>query len=212
MAGESVMSQEEIDALIGNTPEPAPPPPPVAPPAAPPAPTGLPAVAPLAPAPNLAQSSVQTPVDLSDIYDRLENLEKAVRRVGELDRVQYDIEQSIRQVQHDVKNVAGQLQQVAAQMKVMMSNLQATPGYGAMKTHKCASCGSTGAVAVPIKCTKCGTSSYKGRATNGSARRAVKRPAGAARPSGARPKTARGAARPGTARPPGRRPAGARPK
>jgi predicted Zn-ribbon and HTH transcriptional regulator len=144
-------------------------------------------------------SSIENPVDLSDIYDRLESIEKAVRRVGELDRVVYELEQAIRQGKVDTKKIASQLQQIGAQMKSMMSNLQATPGYGAMKTHKCAECGSIGAAAVPIKCTRCGKTSYKGRGVKGGARpTAAKR-----RPPGARPTSAR---------PAGKRPAVARPR
>jgi hypothetical protein len=151
------------------------------------------------PPPVEMPSNIENPIDLSDIYDRLENMEKAIRRVSELDRVVYEVEQTIRQGKVDTKKIVSQLQQIGAQMKLMMSNLQATPAYGAMKTHKCAECGSTGAAAVPIKCTQCGKTSYKGRGSKGGARSAVakRRPA---------------SAKPASARPTAKRPAAARPR
>lgn len=206
------MSQEEIDALIGNGPGPAPevppattsastPPPPVADTAESEETVDLLAMEPestaassVEPPPPSGQTVDSSPdgksVDLSEVHERLENLEEAVRRVGELDEAEYRTEHAVRQMQQDIKNLAVQLQRIAAHMKAVTSNLQATPGYGAMRTHRCAGCGATGAAAVPIKCANCGKTSYKGGGARGSSRVMGNRP-GKGRPARGRPRATR---------------------
>jgi hypothetical protein len=55
-----------------------------------------------------------------------------------------------------------QIQNVSSQVEIITDGLRGTAGYNLNKTFKCNSCGSLGVVAVKVKCTKCGLENWWG--------------------------------------------------
>ena len=81
---------------------------------------------------------------------------------------------------------------VMRQMKSIMENLQATPGYGLKKTFKCSKCGDEHHVGTSVKCTNCQNESLVGwypergaQQPPASGQRRPTAPAGQRRPSAA---------------------------
>ena len=139
MTGE-VMSQEEIDALVGSEPDPL-----TAAAAAEPAPA-------VAPAPTLLVSADSS--GMSAISQRLANLETAVAT----------LQQSTGGGQNDavIQALNQQVQALSAQVNQLMPHLQNSLGYGLRGSFQCGSCGTQGAVGSRVSCMQCGTESWIG--------------------------------------------------
>ena len=139
MTGE-VMSQEEIDALVGSEPDPL-----TAAAAAEPAPA-------VAPAPTLLVSADSS--GMSAISQRLANLETAVAT----------LQQSTGGGQNDavIQALNQQVQALSAQVNQLMPHLQNSLGYGLRGSLQCGSCGTQGAVGSRVSCMQCGTESWIG--------------------------------------------------
>ena len=150
MTGE-VMSQEEIDALVGSEPDPltaAAAPEPAAPAAA-----TVPAVpATPAPAPTIMVSADSS--GMSDIAQRLASLEAAVAT----------LRQSVGGDQNDavIQALNQQVQALSAQVNQLMPHLQNSLGFGLRASFQCGSCGTQGAVGSRVSCMHCGTESWIG--------------------------------------------------
>ena len=149
MTGE-VMSQEEIDALVGSEPDPltaaaAPEP---APAAAAPAPT------PIAPAPAPTLLVPADNSDMSAITQRLANLEATVAA----------LQQSAGGGQYDavIQALSQQVQALSTQLTQLGPHLQNSLGFGLRGSFQCGSCGTQGAVGSRVSCMHCGTESWIG--------------------------------------------------
>ncbi len=179
-----VMSQEEIDALVGSEPDPlsgAADPAPVAAPApaaAAPAPAPAAVAAPEAAAPAPAPAAVAAPEaaapapapapagpaptlivsasgsDTPDISQRLANLEATVAT----------LQQSAGGGQNDavIQALSQQVQALSAQLAQLGQHLQNSLGFGLRGSFQCASCATQGAVGSRVSCMHCGTESWIG--------------------------------------------------
>ena len=61
-----------------------------------------------------------------------------------------------------LKAAIQQIQNVSSQVEVISEGLRGTAGYNISKIFSCASCGSVGVVAIKVKCTKCGQENWWG--------------------------------------------------
>ncbi|MCI0776655.1 MAG: hypothetical protein J4N95_00615 [Chloroflexi bacterium] len=147
-----VMTQEEIDALVGSEPDPltAAAAPEAAPAAA--APEPAPAAPAATPAPTLLVSADSS--GMSAISQRLANLEAAVAT----------LQQSTGGGQNDavIQALSQQVQALNAQVSQLMPHLQNSLGYGLRGSFQCGSCGTQGAVGSRVSCMQCGTESWIG--------------------------------------------------
>jgi hypothetical protein len=175
-----MLSQEEIDAMVGKTAsKPAPahkviPASPVKTASVAPAPvnvnkvnaTSIPAKS--APEPEahgghsaedcIAAGDIKALHELvSDISNRLARLEVVVNKL--------ENNSSSPAAQANpaaLKAAIQQIQSVSSQVEVISEGLRGTAGYNISKTFSCSSCGSVGVVAMKVKCTKCGQENWWG--------------------------------------------------
>ncbi len=161
-----VMSQEEIDALVGSEPDPltaggapeaaAPAPAPAAPAPAPaPAPVAAPVAAPAAPTPITPTIVVSASgSDAPDIAQRLTSLEATVAA----------LQQNAGGGQNDatVQALSQQVQALTAQLTQLGTHLQNSLGFGLRGSFQCGTCGTQGAVGSRVSCMHCGTESWIG--------------------------------------------------
>jgi hypothetical protein len=61
-----------------------------------------------------------------------------------------------------LKAAIQQIQNVSSQVEVISEGLRGTAGYNVNKIFNCSSCGSVGVVAIKVKCTKCGQENWWG--------------------------------------------------
>ena len=61
-----------------------------------------------------------------------------------------------------LKAAIQQIQNVSSQVEVISEGLRGTAGYNISKIFSCGSCGSVGVVAIKVKCTKCGQENWWG--------------------------------------------------
>lgn len=139
-----VMSQDEIDALVGPEPNPLTP-------AADPAPAPAPA-APAGPVPTLMVSADSS--GKSDLAQRLTSLEATVAA----------LQQSVGGSQNDavIQALSQQVQALSAQLAQLGPNLQNSLGFGLRGSFQCGSCSTQGAVGSRVSCMHCGTESWIG--------------------------------------------------
>ena len=168
---DGVMSQEEIDALVGAQPDPleaaaaesAPEaagpdpvgPDPAAPDPAPAVPAPAPAAAATAPAP--AGPTLVVPADgsgMSEVFQRLAGLEAAVTT----------LQQSASGGQNDavVQALSQQVQALTAQLNQLGQDLQNSLGFALRASFQCGSCNTQGLVGSRVSCMRCGTESWIG--------------------------------------------------
>ncbi len=177
---DGVMSQDEIDALVGADPDPlesaaaepapeaaAPDPAPAAaaPTIAAPSPAA-PAPAPAAaePAPGGPKPNLVIPGDgshSSDMIQRLASLEAVVATLqqsgggGQDDAVVQALNQQVQALGQQVQALTDQLTQLGP-------HLQNSLGFGLRASFQCASCNTQGLVGSRVSCMRCGTESWIG--------------------------------------------------
>ncbi len=61
-----------------------------------------------------------------------------------------------------LKAAIQQIQNVSSQVEVISEGLRGTAGYNINKVFNCSSCGAVGVVAMKVKCTKCGQENWWG--------------------------------------------------
>lgn len=179
MSADKVLSQAEIDAMLGGglpasgeeaasegAAEPtvpavvqAPSPQQAAPP--PPSVAAVPQ-----PQPEVVRDSELnaqgTQLMLDKMMERLENVGAAVERIGQLERAVIESNAAVRQIRLDMQNMANQVQLMSSKVDGILSNLKATIGYRAQKTFTCGSCKTSGNVATRVRCTQCGQENWWG--------------------------------------------------
>ena len=176
MSADKVLSQEEIDAMLGGgspaTEEAAPEaaaeptvpaviqePPPQA--AAPPPVAAAPQPPP-AGVPSSQLSAEGTQLVLNKMMERMETIGAAMERIGQLEKAVIESNAAVRQIRQDMQNMANQVQLVSSKVDGILANLKATIGYRAQKTFTCSSCKTSGNVATRVRCTQCGEENWWG--------------------------------------------------
>jgi hypothetical protein len=176
MPSDQVLSQEDIDAMLGGgaaAPDPvevAEPPPPAAPapapaPVAPPPPEpepNIPEAPPIAaqrtaptagPPPQTGPSVVAASTATDDeLVARLDRMEKALAEMKTL----------VDKTTQELQSEASQRQALTAELADIQKGLTATIGYRAQETFTCTNCQTVGQVAAPLNCTSCGTLNWWG--------------------------------------------------
>ena len=151
----TVLSQDDIDALFAQPPAAAQPPAPAA---------SAPAVAQAAPPAQsgarkggpafTVSASPQLEGGPSQLVQRVEKLEAALAQLG------WSGTDPL--LKATVDGLAQQLQALSAQVNEILQHLPNTLGYDARATFQCGSCGTHGYVASRVVCTHCGTDTYVG--------------------------------------------------
>ena len=173
-----MLSQEEIDAMVGKT-------------ASKPAPahkimsSGAAATkTATAPAVNNVQKVTLTPKEEApapaghghshDECIAAGDINSLHERVGELSNRLSHLELLMSKLENGAANPAAQanpaalkaaiqqIQNVSSQVEVISEGLRGTAGYNLSKVFSCSSCGSVGVVAIKVKCTKCGQENWWG--------------------------------------------------
>lgn len=141
----AVLSQDDIDSLVGSSSDiddqkPAPAQPQAARPAAAAAASPKPANTGAAAAP-------------ADIAQRLAKLEAAASKAGQSKGGELEVK---------VEALAKQVQEISNRVDEILQHLPNTMGYGVHETFQCGSCGTQGLVAAHVMCTHCGTQTQLG--------------------------------------------------
>ena len=142
----AVLSQDDIDSLVGSSSDiddqkPAPAKPQAAQPAAAAAASAKPAG---------AGAAGAAP---ADIAKRLAKLKAAVSKAGQSQGSDLEAQ---------VAALAKQVQEVSGRVDEILQHLPNTMGYGVHETFQCGSCGTQGLVAAHVMCTHCGTQTQLG--------------------------------------------------
>ncbi len=100
--------------------------------------------------------------NVTELAQRLDGVEAMVRRLerpeGGIGGAGVIAQQSSEKLQTVIKSV----QQLTEEVRIISTKLQGTLGYDVYHNFKCDSCSSQGAVAISLKCTKCGRESWRG--------------------------------------------------
>ncbi len=167
-----VLSQDQIDDMLGGSgssadkddspPKEPEPPAASAPVAKAPAQSAQP---PMQPAPTaIAQPGAAAPSGdaLAALEKKLEALSARVDRMAQLESALAQANSTMEQLQQDLKSAVGHVQLVNDRVEGILDNLKATIGYKAQKTFTCNACHAQGEVAARIRCTHCGQENWWG--------------------------------------------------
>ena len=101
-----------------------------------------------APGPKPAPGSYALQATVSQLAERLAQLEAAMSQT--------------RQMHEQFQSLMSQLQEVSSRVESMMGSLQGTVGFGARQSFVCRSCHSQGYVAARLNCTVCNEENWWG--------------------------------------------------
>ena len=99
---------------------------------------------------------------LADLAQRMTEVETSISRLGQKERGMSDVSIPVQRLSQRLEAVARDLQKVNGQVGGVLRGLQGTPGYGIRNHFTCESCGSHGLMAIPMRCSKCGSEGWWG--------------------------------------------------
>jgi DNA-directed RNA polymerase subunit RPC12/RpoP len=101
---------------------------------------------------------------LAALSQRLAAVEGMVARMAQLEAAVAGLQQSSAcgPGAGEYQALLNQVRKLTAQVESLTKAAQATPGFGARNSFKCASCGAQGMVATVYRCTKCGKDKWLG--------------------------------------------------
>ncbi len=99
---------------------------------------------------------------LEDVARRLEKIESVIAQMGQVEKKMARQITELSGKGPDKGNVYQQVQDLSEQMDEISDNLRSSLGYGAAKLFNCCECGSSGTVAIHVKCTQCGEENWMG--------------------------------------------------
>ncbi|MEE9399477.1 MAG: hypothetical protein V3V23_04335 [Dehalococcoidales bacterium] len=145
----------------------APPPPPA--PSMNPTPTPPPPVPDAAPAPVSAPSPAPSEdilkkiqADVADLTRRMAKVEVEVSMLDREEEVTPDLSMPVQRLSRRLDTVVKELQKVNSRTDGISKGLKGTPDYASRDDFACESCGSRGFVAIPMRCTDCGSEGWWG--------------------------------------------------
>ncbi len=134
---------------------PAPPPPPPVPDAAP-APVSAPSPAPSDDILKKIQANV------ADLTRRMAKVEVEISMLDQEEEVMPDLSIPVQRLSRRLDTVVKELQKVNSRTDGISRGLKGTPDYAIRDDFACESCGSRGFVAIPMRCTDCGSEGWWG--------------------------------------------------
>ena len=93
--------------------------------------------------------------DVAHISERMDRIEDSMGRIGAQTREVRGIQDTVRQMQQS-------LQELAVQLQMVNASLQGTVGFAARENFVCNSCAKQGLVAAKLTCTSCGVENWWG--------------------------------------------------
>jgi hypothetical protein len=96
------------------------------------------------------------PVQVMVMQDKLATLESTV------EKNRHSAENANDQLRLDLQAISQQIQVLSNQLIELKQTLENTGGYNLARAFKCTGCGSTGAVAIPVRCNICGKTNWWG--------------------------------------------------
>lgn len=114
-------------------------------------------------APGGPSGAVNSPgTNVTELEQRLGRVETVIRRLERLESVMGGAEGMAHQSPEKLQAVIKRVQQLSEDVRIISTKLQGTLGYDVYHNFTCDSCSSQGAVAISLKCTKCGRESWRG--------------------------------------------------
>lgn len=99
---------------------------------------------------------------MQDLLTRMVKLETSLNHLKENPNTTPNFGAAILQLEEKLCAVTRHLEKIDCRVVTVTRKLQDTPSYGVRGDYKCESCGSTGFVAEPLKCTSCGKEGWWG--------------------------------------------------
>lgn len=97
-----------------------------------------------------------------DLAQRIARVETSISRLGQQEREVPDVSVTVQRLSQRLEAVIKELHKVNSQVGGVTRGLQGTAGYGIRSSFTCESCGSQGFVAIPMRCTNCGSEGWWG--------------------------------------------------
>lgn len=168
----SVLPQNDIDALFkqatgkdiasapSSTPQPATSPPSSS---AEPLQREEPAAPSVTPAPTPSGNALKNiEATVADLAGRITKLEADISRFSRNGKGSADFSLPVRRLSQKLGVVANGVRKVNSQVVRIQRGLKGTPGYSLRSGFTCESCGSQSFVAIPMRCTSCGSEGWWG--------------------------------------------------
>jgi hypothetical protein len=99
---------------------------------------------------------------LGKLTQRIENLEETISTLGQSTPDTTNNSDLERRLLQKIKNEEVNLHKVNKRVSNIITLLKGTPGYGVRNSYTCSNCGSNGLIAIPVKCSSCGTQGWLG--------------------------------------------------
>ncbi len=169
--GGSVLPQAEIDALFKQATGKS-----ISPPSGAEASASgkasYPSASPAEPSPGRpVQTAAPTPSDdvlktiqatLDDLVQRMTKVETNISRLSQKEEKAADVRLPVQKLSQRLETVVKNLRKVDSQVSGVLRGLEGTPGYSIRSDFTCQSCGSHDFIAIPMRCTKCGSDGWWG--------------------------------------------------
>jgi rubrerythrin len=99
---------------------------------------------------------------METLTKRIEVIETNIEKISNDKSDTSDYSDTIRQLSNKVQNDSTIIKNINNQMTSLKKKLKGTPGFNARDQFTCTKCGSHGYLAVPMKCSSCGTEGWWG--------------------------------------------------
>lgn len=99
---------------------------------------------------------------LADLTQRTAKLEVELQKLDQKRNEAAGVGAAILQLEEKLEAATRHVREVDGRVMTISRKLQDTPSYGARSEFSCESCGSSGLVAMPVKCTYCGKEGWWG--------------------------------------------------
>ncbi len=99
---------------------------------------------------------------IADLAQRMSKVEINISQLSQKNTETPDVSTSVQQISRRVEAIMRDLQKTNTQVRGIMSGLEGTPDYNARRSFTCESCGHSGFVAIPMRCTRCGSEGWCG--------------------------------------------------
>lgn len=99
---------------------------------------------------------------LDKLSRRIENLEENISTLSQSKPNTTDNSEMERRLLSKLKNEEINLHKVNKRVNSILTRLKETPGYGVRGNYTCNNCGSHGFMAIPMRCSSCGTQGWLG--------------------------------------------------
>lgn len=98
----------------------------------------------------------------ASIADLAQRMSEVETNISQKNMETPDVSVNVQQISRRVETIVKDLQKTNIQVRGIMSGLEGTPDYNARRSFACESCGHSSFVAIPMRCTRCGSEGWWG--------------------------------------------------